>query len=169
MEAAKRRREAYKARRQIEEEDDEVAAGGGMSVEEEELMRSKMGFGELAGLKMSLGESDFDGRGGERKKRRRVHKEGDGAAGATEAEEEAIAQGGWLAPEVGRRYTGTIVKWFPEKKFGFIGCQALGAGRQGHVFLSSMQLKNFALNDSVSFMLTYNRAKQTQAQDLEPA
>lgn len=66
-----------------------------------------------------------------------------------------------------QRYFGSIKQFSPEKNFGFISSQAAHASYGRDVFLSSMEIGEFAVGDSVSFDIALNKNGHPQARNLE--
>lgn len=79
--------------------------------------------------------------------------------------------GGGVSPEdsAGRRYSGTVHKFFPEKHYGFIQCDELYSEFGCDVFLSDMEIGDFGLGSAVTFSISLNRDGKPQAKMLEAA
>merc|ERR1711974_430282 len=61
-----------------------------------------------------------------------------------------------LSPE---RYYGTICVFYPEKRYGFIKCDAVERMFAKDTFLSDMEVGNFKVGDAVSFTLAVKEGK----------
>eukprot|EP00756_Hemistasia_phaeocysticola_P050412 Hpha_TRINITY_DN25201_c0_g1::TRINITY_DN25201_c0_g1_i1::g.110775::m.110775 len=145
-------------RRKRSREEREAAEAEVVAVEENDALKQVFGFTGFKSLQAI--ERNYS-----KKRRRRKEPAGeeDAAAATARLEREVEETGGWEEPQLGKRYKGVITKYFPERRFGFIDCRALGID----IFLSNRQMGAHAIGDEVTFMLTFNKFKQPQAQDLE--
>jgi len=66
-----------------------------------------------------------------------------------------------------KRYSGTINKFFPDKKYGFIACEALQPQFGCDVYLSDQEILEFEIGSTVTFLVQLNKAGRPQARQLE--
>jgi len=80
-----------------------------------------------------------------------------------------MGKGGAAAgAQEGARYVGTITSFMPEKRFGFITSEALSAHFGKDTFLSDLEIGNFKVGDTISFMLAIKNGRP-QARQLQPS
>lgn len=72
------------------------------------------------------------------------------------------------AGDGGERHEGVITCYYPEKTFGFIQCEELKNLYGMDTYLSSHEIGNFSVGDSVSFRYVLNKKGSPQARDLQP-
>lgn len=65
-----------------------------------------------------------------------------------------------------KRYAGTIYSFFPERKYGFIKCEAASEEFGFDTFLSDQELAGFTNGNAVSFSVRLNSHGKPQAHDL---
>eukprot|EP01062_Namystynia_karyoxenos_P029002 TRINITY_DN21866_c0_g2_i1.p2 TRINITY_DN21866_c0_g2~~TRINITY_DN21866_c0_g2_i1.p2 ORF type:complete len:211 (+),score=55.95 TRINITY_DN21866_c0_g2_i1:71-634(+) len=134
-------------------------------VPEDDVMRRMMGFTGFT----SMRKQRCPKRDRRRKGAPLAEGEGDAGGGAKGAEElEAERIGGWEAPQVGKRYSGVVERFWPDRGYGFIRCPALGNHRADHVFLHVKQLKGHFVGDQVTFVLLFDKKSRMLAEELQP-
>mmetsp|Transcript_102080 Transcript_102080/g.284186 ORF Transcript_102080/g.284186 Transcript_102080/m.284186 type:complete len:240 (-) Transcript_102080:158-877(-) len=69
----------------------------------------------------------------------------------------------------GRRYSGTIKSFWPEKHFGFIACEEVREQFNADVFLSDQEIGYFTVGSAVTFSIVLNKDGRPQAKLLEAA
>jgi len=67
----------------------------------------------------------------------------------------------------GRRYSGTIKSFWPEKHFGFIHCEEVKEQFNADVFLSDQEIGYFTVGSTVTFSIVLNKDGRPQAKLLE--
>mmetsp|Transcript_44351 Transcript_44351/g.77911 ORF Transcript_44351/g.77911 Transcript_44351/m.77911 type:complete len:373 (+) Transcript_44351:126-1244(+) len=89
------------------------------------------------------------------------------ANGEPAAKMRRLAHDQWQGGNASSRYMGTIVSYDPAKNYGFINSAAGTAAYGKDTFVSSMEIGNFQVGDSVSFDIAVNKNGQPQARNLD--
>merc|ERR1712066_1185797 len=76
---------------------------------------------------------------------------------------------GAMMPEMPGRQVGVISCFYPEKKFGFVQCDAVFQQYGVDTFLSDKEIGEFQIGSEISFEMAVNAKGQPQARNLGPA